>query len=168
LTFKINFFPSLFRPIASGQLPIFDALVFLAGQLGLGLLVLLQLNWYSVVLGASSMGLVVLYPLMKRFTYWPQFVLGLTFNWGALLGWSAAQVRHYLLRNYGKLTNVVWYNKKGSKWLLEFWHCFLCSGHVQLVRMSTSICRRNFVDHHLRHYLRSSGKKRCFYSNQGS
>jgi 4-hydroxybenzoate polyprenyltransferase len=53
-------------------MPIFDALVFLAGQLGLGLLVLLQLNWYSVLLGASSMGLVVLYPLMKRFTYWPQ------------------------------------------------------------------------------------------------
>ena len=70
----------------------FDALVFLSGQLGLGLLVLLQLNWYSVVLGASSMGLVVLYPLMKRFTYWPQLVLGLTFNWGALLGWSAVHV----------------------------------------------------------------------------
>ena len=81
-----------FRPIASGQLPVFDALVFLAGQLGLGLLVLLQLNWYSVLLGAGSMGLVVLYPLMKRVTYWPQFVLGLTFNWGALLGWSAVHV----------------------------------------------------------------------------
>lgn len=79
------------RPIASGDLPIFDALVFLGGQLGLGLLILLQLNWYSVVLGASSMGLVVLYPLMKRFTYWPQLVLGLTFNWGALLGWAAVQ-----------------------------------------------------------------------------
>lgn len=60
---------------------------------GLGLLVLLQLNWYSVLLGASSMGLVVLYPLMKRLTYWPQLVLGLTFNWGALLGWAAVQVK---------------------------------------------------------------------------
>lgn len=66
-----------------------DATVFLGGQLGVGLLVLLQLNWYSVLLGASSMGLVVAYPVMKRFTYWPQFVLGLAFNWGALLGWSA-------------------------------------------------------------------------------
>ena len=77
------------RPITSGQLTMFDALVFLGGQLGLGLLILLQLNWYSVLLGASSMGLVVLYPVMKRFTYWPQLVLGLAFNWGALLGWSA-------------------------------------------------------------------------------
>jgi 4-hydroxybenzoate polyprenyltransferase len=81
---------------------VFDALVFLAGQLGLGLLVLLQLNWYSVVLGASSMGLVVLYPLMKRFTYWPQLVLGLTFNWGALLGWSAVHVS-------GFFKNSFWY-----------------------------------------------------------
>jgi 4-hydroxybenzoate polyprenyltransferase len=64
------------------QISMFDALVFLAGQLGLGLLILLELNWYSVILGASSMGLVVVYPLMKRFTYYPQLVLGLAFNWG--------------------------------------------------------------------------------------
>ena len=73
----------------SGDVTMFDALVFLGGQLGLGLLVLLQLNWYSVMLGMASMGLVVLYPVAKRFTYWPQAVLGLAFNWGALLGWSA-------------------------------------------------------------------------------
>lgn len=77
------------RPITSGQVSMFDALVFLGGQLGVGLLILLQLNWYSVLLGAASMGLVVTYPVMKRFTYYPQFVLGLAFNWGALLGWSA-------------------------------------------------------------------------------
>jgi len=77
------------RPITSGQVTMFDALVFLGGQLGLGLLILLELNWYSVLLGAASMGLVVTYPVMKRFTYYPQFVLGLAFNWGALLGWSA-------------------------------------------------------------------------------
>lgn len=79
------------RPITSGQLTMFDALVFLGGQLGLGLLILLQLNWYSVLLGAASMSLVVLYPVAKRFTYWPQAVLGLAFNWGALIGWSAVQ-----------------------------------------------------------------------------
>jgi len=77
------------RPITSGKVSLFDALVFLGGQLGVGLLILLQLNWYSVLLGATSMGLVITYPLMKRFTYYPQFVLGLAFNWGALLGWSA-------------------------------------------------------------------------------
>ena len=70
------------RPITSGQVSLFDALVFLGGQLGVGLLILLQLNWYSVLLGAASMGLVITYPLMKRFTYYPQFVLGLAFNWG--------------------------------------------------------------------------------------
>eukprot|EP00095_Tigriopus_kingsejongensis_P007364 maker-scaffold1571_size35388-snap-gene-0.5 protein:Tk07364 transcript:maker-scaffold1571_size35388-snap-gene-0.5-mRNA-1 annotation:"4-hydroxybenzoate mitochondrial" len=79
------------RPLTSGQLSMVDAVMFLGGQLGLGLLVLLNLNWYSVILGASSMGLVVLYPVMKRFTYWPQLVLGLAFNWGTLLGWSAVQ-----------------------------------------------------------------------------
>uniref|UniRef100_A0A1B6F4G8 4-hydroxybenzoate polyprenyltransferase, mitochondrial n=1 Tax=Cuerna arida TaxID=1464854 RepID=A0A1B6F4G8_9HEMI len=77
------------RPLVSGALSQWDALVFLSGQLGLGLLVLLQLNWPSILLGASSLGLVVLYPLMKRVTYWPQLILGMTFNWGALLGWSA-------------------------------------------------------------------------------
>ena len=69
-------------PITSGKVGMFDALVYLGGQLGLGLAILLQFNWYSVLLGAASMGLVVTYPLMKRFTYYPQFVLGLAFNWG--------------------------------------------------------------------------------------
>jgi len=77
------------RPLASGELSHEQSLIFLAGLLSSGLAVLLSLNWYSVFLGASSMGLVVTYPLMKRFTYWPQLVLGLTINWGALLGWSA-------------------------------------------------------------------------------
>ncbi|XP_012279773.1 4-hydroxybenzoate polyprenyltransferase, mitochondrial [Orussus abietinus] len=77
------------RPLVTGGVTPFKALVFLGGQLSLGLLVLLQLNWYSVFLGASSLGLVIIYPLMKRVTYWPQLILGMTFNWGALLGWSA-------------------------------------------------------------------------------
>ncbi|KAG0657287.1 Para-hydroxybenzoate--polyprenyltransferase, mitochondrial precursor (PHB:polyprenyltransferase) [Rhodotorula mucilaginosa] len=77
------------RPLASGEIKPLQALTFLGGQLGVGLAVLTQLNWYSIALGASSLSLVVLYPLMKRITYWPQFVLGLAFNWGALLGSSA-------------------------------------------------------------------------------
>jgi len=79
------------RPITSGQVSMFDALVYLGAQLGVGLMILLQFNWYSVLLGAASMGLVITYPLMKRFTYYPQFVLGLAFNWGALIGWSAVR-----------------------------------------------------------------------------
>ncbi|XP_026198100.1 4-hydroxybenzoate polyprenyltransferase, mitochondrial [Anabas testudineus] len=79
------------RPIASGEISQRQALVFLGGQLSLALGILLCLNYYSIALGAASLSLVVTYPLMKRITYWPQFVLGLTFNWGALLGWSAVK-----------------------------------------------------------------------------
>ncbi|RXG62123.1 4-hydroxybenzoate polyprenyltransferase, mitochondrial [Armadillidium vulgare] len=83
------------RPLAVGAVNQLESLIFLSFQLGLGCLILLQLNWYSIMLGISSLGncnnLVVLYPLMKRFTYWPQLMLGFTFNWGALLGWSAVQ-----------------------------------------------------------------------------
>nr|XP_055056735.1 4-hydroxybenzoate polyprenyltransferase, mitochondrial [Misgurnus anguillicaudatus] len=79
------------RPIASGDVTQFQALVFLGGQLSLALGVLLCLNYYSIALGAASLSLVVTYPLMKRITYWPQLVLGLTFNWGALLGWAAVK-----------------------------------------------------------------------------
>ena len=77
------------RPLAAGTLTQIDALRFLGIQLTAGLAVLTSLNTYSIALGAASMGLVVIYPLMKRVTDWPQLVLGLCFNWGALLGASA-------------------------------------------------------------------------------
>ncbi|KAF9075998.1 4-hydroxybenzoate polyprenyl transferase [Rhodocollybia butyracea] len=77
------------RPLATGAITQRQALIFLAGQLTIGLAVLLQLNWYSILLGASSLSVVTIYPFMKRITHWPQAVLGLAFNWGALLGWSA-------------------------------------------------------------------------------
>ncbi|KAH9973075.1 4-hydroxybenzoate polyprenyl transferase [Lactifluus volemus] len=77
------------RPLAQKDISPRHAIAFLAPQLAAGLAVLTQLNWYSIVLGASSLSLVTIYPFMKRITYWPQAVLGLAFNWGALLGWSA-------------------------------------------------------------------------------
>jgi 4-hydroxybenzoate polyprenyltransferase len=77
------------RPIASGEVSVIQALVFLGLLLGLGLLVLLQFNAFAVTLGVSSLVLIALYPFMKRITYWPQLFLGFTFNWGALLGWAA-------------------------------------------------------------------------------
>jgi 4-hydroxybenzoate polyprenyltransferase len=77
------------RPIPSGQVSVAMALVFLVAQLSIGLLVLLQLNWFSIVLGAGSLLPIAIYPFMKRYTDWPQAFLGLTFNWGAMLGWSA-------------------------------------------------------------------------------
>ncbi|KAH9818980.1 UbiA prenyltransferase family-domain-containing protein [Melampsora americana] len=77
------------RPLPSGSITIPKAITWLGLQLSVGLAVLLQLNTYSILLGSCSLFLVVIYPLMKRITYWPQLVLGLAFNWGALLGSSA-------------------------------------------------------------------------------
>lgn len=64
------------RPLARGDITQNQALVFLGGQLAAGLGVLMQINWYSIFLGASSLSLVTIYPLMKRITHWPQAVLG--------------------------------------------------------------------------------------------
>jgi 4-hydroxybenzoate polyprenyltransferase len=77
------------RPIPSGQVSVTAALVFLVLLCFVGLVVLLQLNWFTVALGASSLLLIAVYPFAKRFTFWPQAVLGLTFKWGALVGWAA-------------------------------------------------------------------------------
>lgn len=79
------------RPLVTKEMTNLDAWFYLGGQLGIGLLILLQLNWNAILLGASSLGLVIVYPLMKRITNWPQFILGMTFNWGALLGYCAVQ-----------------------------------------------------------------------------
>jgi 4-hydroxybenzoate polyprenyltransferase len=80
------------RPLASGALSMRQAWQFLALQLFIGLLVLLCLSWTAIWLGVCSLSLVVIYPFMKRITWWPQVVLGLAFNWGAWMGWAA--VRH--------------------------------------------------------------------------
>ncbi|KAJ2700653.1 Para-hydroxybenzoate--polyprenyltransferase, mitochondrial precursor (PHB:polyprenyltransferase) [Coemansia sp. IMI 203386] len=77
------------RPIASGAITRPRAFAFLGAQLAAGLAVLVQLNPYTIAFCLGSMPLVVLYPFMKRITYWPQLVLGLAYNWGALAGWSA-------------------------------------------------------------------------------
>ena len=80
---------TLERPLASGRVTLFQTAAFMGLLLLLGLLILLQFNWFTVWLGVSSLVLVVIYPFMKRVTYWPQLFLGLAFNWGALVGWSA-------------------------------------------------------------------------------
>jgi len=77
------------RPLPSGQLSLRQAWQFLLAQLAVGFLVLIQFNWLTIGLGVTSLVLVASYPFMKRFTYWPQFFLGLTFNWGALMGYTA-------------------------------------------------------------------------------
>jgi 4-hydroxybenzoate polyprenyltransferase len=77
------------RPIPSGQVTAKQAAVFMAAQALVGLGVLLQFNRFTVACGLASLGVVVIYPFMKRITYWPQIVLGLAFSWGALMGWPA-------------------------------------------------------------------------------
>ena len=77
------------RPLPSGQVSLRQAGWFLIVQLLVGFVILIQFNWLTIGLGIASLVLVASYPFMKRFTYWPQFFLGLTFNWGALMGYAA-------------------------------------------------------------------------------
>lgn len=109
------------RPLAQGQISTSQAVAFLGGQLSVGLGVLLELNWYrcvahsnssnfmpsphtpSIFLGASSLSLVTLYPLMKRVTHWPQAVLGLYYNNALLSLWlnpTSEQVSHLTGERY--------------------------------------------------------------------
>jgi len=78
------------RPIPSGQITIKQAWAFLIALSLTGFLVLIQFNPFAIGLGVGSLALVAIYPFMKRITWWPQAWLGLTFNWGALLGYAAA------------------------------------------------------------------------------
>jgi len=79
------------RPIPSGQVSVKAAVVFLVLQALAGLLVLVQFNRFAIGVGVASLGVVAIYPFMKRFTYWPQIFLGLAFSWGALMGWAGAR-----------------------------------------------------------------------------
>lgn len=78
------------RPLASGLITVKAATLFLAAQCLAGLAVLLRFNGFTILLGFASLGIVGLYPFMKRFSSWPQAVLGAAFAWGALVGWAAA------------------------------------------------------------------------------
>ena len=81
------------RPIPSGAVSVPQAVLFMTFLSLIGFTVLLQLNHFAILVGVASLFLVVIYPFMKRVTYWPQLWLGLTFNWGALLGWAVIQGR---------------------------------------------------------------------------
>lgn len=78
------------RPLPSGQISVRQALVSLALQCAIGLMVLLCFNSFTIWLGISSLVIVAIYPFMKRITHMPQLVLGMAFSWGALVGWAAA------------------------------------------------------------------------------
>ena len=75
------------RPLASGVISVKQSLVYVVGLCFLAFLILIQFNFKTILLGLSSMLLAFSYPFMKRFTYWPQLFLGLTFNWGVIMAW---------------------------------------------------------------------------------
>ena len=75
------------RPLASGMISVKKSLVYVVGLCFLAFLILIQFNFKTIFLGMSSMLLAFSYPFMKRFTYWPQLFLGLTFNWGVIMAW---------------------------------------------------------------------------------
>ena len=77
------------RPIASGNISVKLAIIYSLVLCFLALLVLLNFNFFTIILALGSMPLAFTYPLMKRFTYWPQLFLGITFNYGLILGWTA-------------------------------------------------------------------------------
>ena len=77
------------RPIASNKISVKLAIFFVTLLCFLALFVLLNFNTYTIILALGSMPLAFTYPLMKRFTYWPQLFLGITFNYGLILGWTA-------------------------------------------------------------------------------
>jgi 4-hydroxybenzoate polyprenyltransferase len=78
------------RPLAAGRIGARAAVLFVAAQSLVGLCVLAALNRTAALIAIASVPLVMLYPFMKRITYWPQAFLGITFNWGALVGYAAA------------------------------------------------------------------------------
>ena len=77
------------RPIAAGKISIKQSFFYVLILCALALLVLLQFNFLTILLGMGSMILAFAYPFMKRITYWPQLFLGITFNWGIVMAWAA-------------------------------------------------------------------------------
>ena len=77
------------RPIASGKISVFQSLLYVAILCLIAFLILIQFNFLTISLGLGSMFLAFAYPYMKRITYWPQLFLGITFNWGIIMGWTA-------------------------------------------------------------------------------
>ena len=77
------------RPIASGKISVKLGLIYASGLCLLALFVLLNFNLFTIIIALGSMPLAFAYPFMKRITYWPQFFLGITFNYGLILGWSS-------------------------------------------------------------------------------
>ena len=89
--FDAKVFRTKNRPIASEKISIKLGIIYVTVLCFLALLVLLNFNFFTIILALGSMPLAFTYPLMKRLTYWPQLFLGITFNYGLILGWTAVK-----------------------------------------------------------------------------
>ena len=96
------------RPIATGLISLSSAWILILILVSFSLIILFQFNLTSIIFGLSSTFLVLLYPFMERITYWPQLFLGLTFNWGIILGWLVMKNEFSPLPFILYLSAVLW------------------------------------------------------------
>ncbi len=96
------------RPLPSGQVTPGQAKAWLVAQALIGFVVLLQMGQLAIILGVASLGLIAIYPFMKRVTWWPQFFLGLAFNWGALMGEAAVAGRVSIAAIVMYVAGILW------------------------------------------------------------
>ena len=96
------------RPIAAGNVSVKFAILYAIILCSLAFLVLIQFNFFTIILALLSMPLAFTYPLMKRFTYWPQLFLGITFNYGLLLGWSSTNTEISIIPLFFYIGAIFW------------------------------------------------------------
>ena len=96
------------RPIASGKISVVRGLTYVSMLCSLALFILLQFNFLTIGLGLGSMLLAFSYPYMKRFTYWPQLFLGITFNWGIIMSYTALSGHISIEIFYLYLSAIFW------------------------------------------------------------
>ncbi len=96
------------RPIASRKISIKRSLLYVLILCAIAFLILIQFNFFTILLGMGSMFLAFAYPFMKRITYWPQLFLGITFNWGIIMSWAATNnnISHEILLLY--ISAIFW------------------------------------------------------------
>ena len=96
------------RPIASGKIPVNLGLIYSAILCLLAFFVLINFNYLTIIIALASMPLAFTYPLMKRYTYWPQLFLGITFNYGLILGWTSISNEFNLIPLIFYLGAIFW------------------------------------------------------------
>jgi len=96
------------RPIASGKISVKLGLLYSGLLCILAFLVLINFNQFTIFLALASMPLAFTYPLMKRYTYWPQLFLGVTFNFGLILGWTSINIETFLVPFIFYLGAIFW------------------------------------------------------------